>query len=175
MTSSIVFIIIFCSFYVSLIYNSKNKNNNAESLRNCAEKTKIGFLGESLILEVTLWPKKWRHRQKWKLRLLSATILKKKTTCNTHSRKISFFALKALDYRGICECTEGDVETSRRWLVEEWISGVGAGVAAASPGKFFWAKFGQILRKFGQKWLRFGQNQNIASPKALALLRLWSG
>jgi len=35
----------------------KNKNNNAESLRNCAKKAQIGFLGESPILGVILCSK----------------------------------------------------------------------------------------------------------------------
>jgi len=73
----------------------KNKNNNAENLRNYAEKAQIGFLEESPILGV-MAAQKWRHQLKSKLRSFS-TIISKKTTCNTHSQKILFFALKALD------------------------------------------------------------------------------
>jgi len=45
--------------------------------RNSAEKAKIGFLGESPILVAILWPKKWRHQLKSKLRSLSTIIMKK--------------------------------------------------------------------------------------------------
>jgi len=61
-------------------------------------------------------------------------------------------------------------------------STVGAGDAAASPKKNFWAKFGRKLWKIWQIWanlikiwanlIKFEQNQNLASPKTFYLLRL---
>jgi len=50
MTSSIIFIIIFLWFLCFIDTQLKNKNNNTESLRNCAEKAQIGFQGKSPIL-----------------------------------------------------------------------------------------------------------------------------
>jgi len=65
------------------------------------------------------------------------------------------------------------------------IIAVGAGDAALSPRKFFgikfkmWAKFEQnlceILAKVIKIWailIRFGQNQNLSSPKTFDLLQL---
>jgi len=70
-------------------------------------------------------------------------------------------------------------------------STIGAGDAAASPSRFLggkihynWAnllRFGRNLSKIwvnlGEIWakvIRFGQNQYLASPKSVDLLRLWS-
>jgi len=75
------------------------------------------------------------------------------------------------------------------------LSAEGAGVAgdvAASPSKTYWGKidsiwanlvrFGEIWKNLGKIWsnlskiwtnlIRFGQNQNLASPKTFDLLRL---